>query len=107
MLRSFARVACGLSLALLIVSSRARAAEEAVLAEFYGSGVHQYFSGNAGQAIADLTTAIKGGTKDPRAYYFRALAQMRQGNQAGAQVDLQKGAALESADLNQFYPVGK
>ncbi len=78
-----------------------------MLAEFYGSGVHQYFSGNASQAIADLTAAINGGSRDPRAYYFRALAEMRLGMQGQAGADLQRGAALESTDINQFYPVGK
>jgi hypothetical protein len=85
----------------------ARASDEAVLAEFYGRGVHQYFAGNYGQAIADLSAAINGGTRDPRAYYFRALAGMNSGQQAQVAGDLRKGAELESADLNQFYPVGK
>ncbi len=107
MFRSSARAACGLTLALIVVSQAPAAAQEAVLAEFYGRGVHQYFAGNASQAVSDLTAAINGGTKDPRAFYFRALAEMRQGRQAIAQTDLQKGAALESADINQFYPVGK
>lgn len=104
MLKKIVCFACGM----VFVATAARlAAQEAVLNEFYGSGVHQYFSGNMDQAIADLTASIRGGSKDPRAYYFRALAEMQRGMQQQAMADLQQGAALESADLNQFYPVGK
>lgn len=104
MLKKIVCVSCGL----VFVAMAARLpAQDAVLNEFYGSGVHHYFAGHADQAASDLTAAIRGGTKDPRAYYFRALAEMQMGQQTQATADLQKGAALESADLNQFYPVGK
>ena len=49
-------------------------AQDPILAQFYGSGVHEYFSGGYRQAIADLTEAVDGGTKDPRVFYFRALS---------------------------------
>jgi hypothetical protein len=88
-------------------STASSSGAEAVLAEFYGSGVHHYFAGDFDRAEADLTAAIKGGTRDPRAYYFRALAEMRSGRDTNVAADLRAGAALESADLNQFYPVGK
>ena len=93
-------------LALAVWASPAKA-DEAVLAEFYGSGVHAYFSGNYNQAYRDLTTAIDGGTQDPRAYYFRAMTLMKLRRQSEAQSDLHKGAQLESADVNQIYPVSK
>jgi hypothetical protein len=82
-------------------------AQDPILAQFYGSGVHQYFGGGYQQAIADLTQAIDGGTKDPRAYYFRALSWWRMGDTSRAQTDLAAGAKLESADVNQYYPVSK
>jgi hypothetical protein len=94
-----------LALALLLVSVSGTVGRSAVVDEFYGSGVHQYFAGNYSQALSDLTAAIRAGTRDPRAYYFRALAQMRVGGNVEA--DLRKGAALEIADVNQAYPVGK
>jgi hypothetical protein len=103
----FFRAACGFTLALVSLSAGSVSAQDAVLAEFYGSGVHHYFAGNPAQAASDLTAAIDGGTKDPRAYYFRALAEMKLGRQDAAAADMKKGAALESADINQFYPVGK
>ncbi len=106
-LRNVARAACGWLLAVAILACPRAMAQEAVLTEFYGSGVHHYFAGNMAAAIADLTVAIQGRTKDPRAYYFRALAEMRLGQQDRAAADLQTGAQLETADVNQFYPVGK
>jgi hypothetical protein len=107
MIRNIARALPGLSFALLALVAPKLAAQDAVLSQFYGRGVHQYFAGDSDRAIANLTSAIDGGTKDPRAYYFRALAEMRMGQSDQAATDLQKGAALESADINQFYPVGK
>jgi hypothetical protein len=82
-------------------------AQDPVLAELYGSGVHQYFSGGYRQALTDLTEAVDGGTKDPRVYYFRALSWWRLGDTPKAQTDLAAGAKLESADVNQYYPVSK
>jgi hypothetical protein len=107
MVGNFARATCGLIAALVWLSAGSLAAQEAVLTELYGRGVHQYFAGNCTQAVSDLTAAIDGGTKDPRAFYFRALAEMRVGQQDMATLDLQMGASLETADVNQFYPVGK
>ncbi|HEY2893305.1 MAG TPA: hypothetical protein VGJ16_03805 [Pirellulales bacterium] len=99
-------VAVGCSLALC--ASASGASSGAVLAEFYGAGVHQYFSGNYGQAVSTFTAAINGGTRDPRAYYFRALAAMQSGaGGSDVEADLRKGAALESADADQFYAVGR
>ena len=82
-------------------------AQDPILAELYGSGVHHYFSGGYQQAIADLTEAVDGGTKDPRVYYFRALSWWRLGDTSKAQTDLTAGAKMESADVNQNYPVSK
>jgi hypothetical protein len=107
MFRKIARSVCGLAVAFVVTAGDRLPAQDAVLSEFYGSGVHRYFAGNYAQASSDLTAAIEGGSKDPRAYYFRALAALRLGWQQNARADFQTGAALESADINQFYPVGK
>ena len=80
-------------------------AQEAVLEEFYGSGVHKYFSGDYSGADADLTAAVDGGSRDPRVYYFRGLARTRYGGDSTA--DFQRGADLEAADSSQYYPIGK
>ncbi len=82
-------------------------AQDPILNELYGSGVHEYFGGGYQKAIADLSEAIDGGSKDPRVYYFRALAWWRLGEMPKAQADLATGAKMESADINGFYPVSK
>jgi hypothetical protein len=107
MVGKLARTACGLALTLACLAAGSAAAQEAVLTDLYGKGVHGYFSGRCDSAIDYLSSAINGGTKDPRAFYFRALAEMRQGRSDEATLDMQMGASLETADVNQFYPVGK
>src|SRR5207253_1283058 len=79
---------------------------EDVLGDLYGSGVHAYFAGRYQDACDSLNTAINGGSKDPRTYYFRAMAKLKLGKDAEAKSDLQQGAQLEAADVNQAYPVG-
>jgi hypothetical protein len=106
MTRNFV-VCAALAWAWLGCITTAGMAQDPILAQLYGSGVHEYFSGGYRQAIADLTEAIDGGTKDPRVYYFRALSWWRLGDTPKAQTDLAAGAKMESADVNQFYPVSK
>ncbi len=89
------------------VSRRRAAAQEAVLGQEYGSGVHAYFAGEYAKAYEQLTAAIEGGSKDPRAFYFRGLAYLNLGRPTEAAVDFRKGAELESKDVNKFYDVGK
>ena len=105
MTKKLAFAVCGSLLAVVLFGLRPIVAQEPVLEEFYGSGVHHYFAGDYGRAISDLDAAINGGSADPRAYYFRGLAKLRAGGDANA--DFQKGAELETADSNQYYPVGK
>ena len=82
-------------------------AQEAVLGQEYGSGVHAYFTGDSQKAYERLTAAIEGGSKDPRAFYFRGLAYLKLGRPQEAATDFRKGAELESKDINRFYNVGK
>ena len=49
-------------------------AQEAILGQTYGNGVHAYFSGEYVRAHQLLTSAIDAGSHDPRCYYFRGLA---------------------------------
>ncbi len=82
-------------------------AQDAVLGQEYGSGVHAYFAGDFLKAHERLTSAIDAGTKDPRTFYFRGLACLRLGRPQDAAIDFRKGAELESKDVNQFYNVGR
>lgn len=73
----------------------------------YADGVQHFFAGRYDEAVSALTTAVDAGTKDPRVYYFRAVALLRQGQSAAAASDMQDGAKLEAADVHQTYSVGK
>jgi tetratricopeptide (TPR) repeat protein len=93
--------------ALASLSAVSLFAQEAVLTQEYGSGVHAYFTGDSQQAYESLTAAIQGGSKDPRVFYFRGLTYMMLGRPQEASIDFRKGAELESKDINRFYNVGK
>lgn len=80
-------------------------AQDSVLAELYGHGVHSYFAGQYQEAHTYLTTAIEQGTRDPRTFYFRGLAYAAMGRPDEAKADFQKGAELETAGADRVYPV--
>src|SRR5688572_21534696 len=92
---------------MLFSSSKRLPAQDGVLAQMYGAGVHSYFAGDAHGAVEDLTAAIDGGTDDPRAYYFRAMALMRVGRENEAREDLRRGAELEVTSSRDLYPVAR
>ena len=101
------KMAIVLALASAALVTDATGADDIMSSQFYGSGVHRYFAGDLFAAHADFTSAIQGGTDDPRPYYFRALAYQRMGRQPEALADFAKGADLESADINGAYQVSK
>jgi hypothetical protein len=95
-------------LAILVISATSGwAQDEGLLSQWYGTGVHAYFSGDTTRALQDLTQAADGGTKDPRVYYFRALTYSRMGYSDAATIDMETGAALESQDRDGRYPVSR
>lgn len=74
--------------------------------EYYGRGVHAYFSGCAECAEHPLSMAMSLAPDDPRPYYFRALSRLRAGREFEARDDMQLGADLEAQSPGQFA-VGK
>jgi len=68
----------------------------------YGDGVHAYFAGDYERAYEDLSQAIEAGTDDPRAFYFRGLAALRQGRSDEAEADFTTGAERESSRLGTW-----
>jgi tetratricopeptide (TPR) repeat protein len=80
--------------------------ESLPLAAAYGDGVHAYFAGDFDRAYEDLTQAIEAGTNDPRAYYFRGLAALRQGRSDEAEADFTAGADRESEGVGA-WPVAR
>jgi hypothetical protein len=100
-----------LGLGFVIVSAsfwvRPATAQDQILTQMYGSGVHEFFAGDFQQAISDLSVAVDAGSKDPRVYYFRGLAGMRMGMQDQSLADFDKGANLEAGSPDRFYPVSR
>lgn len=107
MLKYLVCSAAGGVLALACFPAAPVVAQDATMDEFYGNGVHNFYDRDFFQAMHNLSTAIDGGSRDPRAFYYRGLAKLRSGDSWGAHEDMQMGASLESADVDQFYPVAK
>ncbi len=99
------RLALLLAAVLVLLCVTPVVAQDPVLGQRYGSGVHAYFSQNYQQAYDDLSSAISAGSRDPRCYYFRGLSYLRLGREEEAQTDFQRGAELETRDVNKFYNV--
>ncbi|HUT10717.1 MAG TPA: tetratricopeptide repeat protein [Thermoguttaceae bacterium] len=93
--------------ALIMLSAVSSPAQDAVLGQLYGSGVHAFFSRDYVEAHELLTSAIDGGTRDPRPYYYRGLTYQKLGREEQAEVDFEKGADLESRDIDRLFNVGR
>lgn len=95
---------CMLATAILATSAAAR--EDAILAVAYGNGVHAYYAGDYPRSYDELSDAIEGGTKDPRAFYFRGLAALKLGRLDEADADFALGADAEAKGQGN-WPVGR
>jgi hypothetical protein len=82
-------------------------AEDPVIAELYGRGVHAYFARDYEQAHRYLSEAINRGTQDPRAFYFRGLTYAMTGRAEEAEQDFRKGAELEVLDVDNYYQTSR
>ena len=83
-------------------------AQDAVLGQIYGNGVHAYFAEDYLRAHQLFTEAIDGHSQDPRCYYFRGLALLKLGRPQDADLDFQQGARLESSsDRARAYNVAR
>jgi hypothetical protein len=81
-------------------------AQENVLAEIYGRGVHAYYAGRYLEAEQHLTSAINNDINDPRAYYFRGIIYHAQGRSYEAEQDWREGARIEATGTTNV-PVGR
>lgn len=79
------------------VASGTCLADDPLARDFMGAGMHAYHAGDWQRSAEDLTAAINAGSRDPRAYYFRALALLQQGREDEAIADMQQGAMFESS----------
>jgi hypothetical protein len=82
-------------------------AEPTVLSQLYGQGVHQFFSGDYSAARQSLSEAVDNNSRDPRVYYYRALVNVRLGDQSAAQRDFQLAASLEQTPAGRQYAVSR
>jgi len=85
-------------------------AEDFVLDELYGSGVHAYFCSDYQTSVDLLSSAVGEGSTDPRVYYFRGLANLQMGlddeaENDEAENDFETGARYE-ASKSGAYRVG-
>jgi len=94
----------GLTLAVSVLGlllSAPTFAQDHYLNQLYGQGVHAFHSGNYSQAQRLLDDAIHAGSKDPRAYYFRAFTKHRSGGGLDMS-DIQTGARYEVDGYNGY-----
>ena len=89
----------GLTLAVGMLMCVPAFAQDQYLNRIYGQGVHAFHRGNYSEAERLLSDAINAGSKDPRAYYFRAFAKSRSGGGLD-QSDIQTGARYELDGYN-------
>ncbi len=71
-------------------------AQDGLLEDLYGRGVHAYFEHRYEEAHGLLTKAVTSGLQDPRAYYFRGLTYLRLGRPDEAKAEFKTGAELEA-----------
>ncbi len=105
MVRKAVITTCALVLVGLAVS-RTRA-QDTLLVELYGRGVHAYFGQEYEESHKFLTMAIDQGNKDPRGYYFRGLALLQLGRPDEAKTDFKAGADLEATSVGRAYDIGR
>ena len=85
-----------LALVVFVAFEHTAQAQNAILAQLYGQGVHAYYSGDSMKAYDLLSKAIDGGSKDPRAFYFRGLTAVSSGREFESETDYRAGAELEA-----------
>jgi len=96
-----------LGIAMLFPSTTVDAQSSQAMEQLYGQGVHAYHSGQMQNAMDAFSQAIQLGSRDPRVYYFRGLAQSGTGNSNAAIADYSIGAQLEASSTGRHYDVGR
>lgn len=74
-------------------------AQDHYVNRLYGQGVHAFHRGDYGTAQRLLDESINAGSKDPRAYYYRAFTKARTGGGLD-QSDISTGAGFEVDGYN-------
>ena len=82
-------------------------AQDSLLQEMYGQGVHAYFSGKYQQAHELFAKAVKQGSQDPRCYYFLGFTYARLGRPDEAEAEFKRGAEFEAGGAAIQIDVGQ
>lgn len=61
----------------LCIGAQSSAFSQDIYEQYYGSGVHAYFSGHYERASEFFNELIDAGSQDPRVHYFRGLTNMQ------------------------------
>jgi hypothetical protein len=72
-------------------------ADDPRVEKLYGDGVHAFYRGDYARAVQSFDLATGSGSLDPRVYYFRGFAKLRQNRADEARFDFQYGAQLEAS----------
>jgi hypothetical protein len=100
------RVRISLTLfALGLVNTIPAVAQDDLAAELYGQGVHAYHAKQPKEAFELLNSSIEQSKKDPRAYFFRGLAQHSLGRPDEATADFKTAAELEVMGSDRKYNI--
>ena len=81
--------------------------QDPVVGQTFGRGVHAYYAGDYYRAYDLLSAAIRGGTTDPRAWYFRGLVYLRLGREDEAKQDFAEGAKRELTDVERTFQISR
>ena len=92
---------------LLLGSGAAANAQSRAVEDTYGKGVHAYFAGKSQEAFELFSRSLAAGSKDPRNYYFRGLAQIRMGQELEGEADFAEGARLEVSENSRATGISK
>ncbi|MGB9687881.1 tetratricopeptide repeat protein [Thermogutta sp.] len=99
-------ILCGLAAA-FAVGAASLMAQDSILSQLYGQGVHKYFARDYSGAFEAFNSAIENGSDDPRCYYFRGLTYLQLGREDEAKEDFKKGAELEMKSATKFFNVSR
>jgi hypothetical protein len=86
-----------ITLTLLAWVASTASAQDTLLTQLYGQGVHSFFEGDSEKAHELFSMAIDQGSRDPRLFYFRGLTYHRLGRPEEGIEDFKRGAELEAA----------
>jgi tetratricopeptide (TPR) repeat protein len=96
------KIALTIAISGLIFGASKAQADQALLSEMFGRGIHAYYVGNQDDAKEMFSSAIDHGLEDPRVYYFRGILAFDNGQPEDAIADWKRGAEIEANSRTNF-----